>query len=1816
MRPGHLALLFFACIFLLSPISNAFNVDPFQSDRYYTYIAPRLVDDPGGTKSVQALLYTYDLQYYSDTDLVYEQWWAALTSKESLFSSSKYQPSTNYQLKPLAGKTLKFYSDTNLDGLATVDPSTGAVNPLDAVLLCTVVTGTDPNNPVVGSDPSNPLNTGFASCQIPPAYIPDLRCSSILIVFEGEPATPAVPATGATPAVPAVPGYLPGSASTDICGNFKLPVGAVDTSTCMPVFILFGLLAGAMYAAGRNPLVLFDISTPRLPRPKPYGMRRTTVGTGGALQRLAINKQLRLSQALGNIAIRRAAQDLARSGVSRSEIDALMAEMKRIDRRSNHEIAAALRILGSRQGMTASQALAQVDEIKRAANARAQAENMDAMQRELLEKNSLRRVIHIGAEDQRGRGVFGAAGRLRHQATFRALHDALWHEENARRALAANAIAYGQDDWFNLKTAGTKAGAAIDQATGSNRAKGWLGTTLNWGPRLSDKGFLGAFAAGTIGKARLVTALTTKLVTTAVPVFLGLRSSKAKVGKAYDAEDALAKGLDLQVDAMNERFDRLIRYLKIGGQGTQGRRALAKVFFEIDATDPKKMNEAAFRRLLAEKLEMAKPDDRARWQAILAFQENFRQAKRLDELKTKLNGVYAEFKAGRKSALQAYHEINQVLKDCESLTTIRYRAEITRNGQKVLREASMNVFTTPYANGEFNEVTRNTIIKYKMRELGLFAVEHGALEGGEADFKKMWAEGPQDNLRALFKKYSAMPEDPVLRGQVEKEFASLLRKVTDKFEAEAKSRGSKDIEVMDLQNRLKNLLGFDYEHAVEFARNNARARFGGREISLLDAEAVKGVAGNPGFRKTMYQIGSLHDIDPEKQATLERREFADKSTHDLVRNLRVDFGETGMMNVLEKAARDLGMPGDPRRNGQQLYRMTQTGALDRETDKQLRDLLIGTFTLKRRFGFTDELRQALVEGLGREEWSQGIKGLTEQVRFVGGDMVDISDFHKRLERDAMALKAMNERNIRSGANITVDQLAKGVWIATPDDGLIPYVASAMKDEKGNVKFLVGGADKVIHGKLDIDTQTGKVEVHETTGLQRNIGNRLDAAVFSTLENFNDRMVEAKSVLKYNKQAYRAMEHGPVATLGISTEKGATGAFAGEYSLLTERRQTLDDAIQRLAKNIRALELGARASDASTIQEKLREDKKKLDEMYREFDALDVQQRSMDERRYHEAYFKFARHFREIDDTLTVGKTQRALSSTWGGSAYVDMLYNVGMSMPWTPWHGIRGRMPMGTPTAIALQPGWMVGKYFAERLRPYALLASGMPIYSDVQEHGMQIKWKEAVKSIIPFSPESIKFWEWKRMDTRDPKRYKALDTDADIFGAKGFELMNEMKQQKKTLEDAMHAAAAEGRKADEKRLKDDAEAQERRIKEEFSMLQRGYYRVIDENTPHLGPTQFTDEYKSVFMRYSDKAAETMDDSHVRVDSQGRMQYGELNRPMEADAETIRLISPTYHRSIIGTAPIDTLGDHFMSLGTVLKMTTLASWIANIPLSPAYYDFDSYEPDPTRHGRSGFIGTHNAYHQPVGGVYGIASAVLPIPFVGPLLAQSVAALPVLGFTPIALDPDIWGAKAAFTGEYVEKGYTGATHMWSKWNPRYEQLPLYRMGNDQPVAGVTYFSPYKYMDPNLVMNLTGKYEYLIEPHENITAYPHLADELERNMNITELINKRNSELAFFQRWSRAQFFGSMVPALGMVQSIPMVLSAVGADKESYQVRDWIEKKSFFGLANALIYKHKPDNVVRAEQQIIATHLYVTCRSCGLSTKGGQFCPNCGKFAVTI
>ncbi len=98
------------------------------------------------------------------------------------------------------------------------------------------------------------------------------------------------------------PKKLPSEASMVVCDQNSQGVNAIGAAiadlasqpaniiACFPITLVLGLLLASMYYSGRNPLSLFDITTPKLPKGKKARMHKVTVGTN-ILMKLRLNKR-------------------------------------------------------------------------------------------------------------------------------------------------------------------------------------------------------------------------------------------------------------------------------------------------------------------------------------------------------------------------------------------------------------------------------------------------------------------------------------------------------------------------------------------------------------------------------------------------------------------------------------------------------------------------------------------------------------------------------------------------------------------------------------------------------------------------------------------------------------------------------------------------------------------------------------------------------------------------------------------------------------------------------------------------------------------------------------------------------------------------------------------------------------------------------------------------------------------------------------------------------------------------------------------------------------------------------------------------------------------------------------------------------------------------------------------------------------------------------------------------------------------------------------------------------------------------------------
>ncbi|MCX6772193.1 MAG: hypothetical protein NTV88_00265, partial [Candidatus Micrarchaeota archaeon] len=235
--------LLIALFFLSLASSISFSLEPFSELAGSVDISLHM---QGSTAVVKASY--LDFSYYKKDDL------STLPTDPSQF----HQPGPTstqeitYSQKPLIKPKLYFtfdgYKIAGAGGAASCDP-------------------------VVGSD------LGEASCTVF-GYIDgtgalkkleDIQsCGSIMVEYRGESDTPNTHTTSAAIQ------YCP--RRTQAIGALGPAIASVFSSPavfpiCFPVMLIVGMLVASMYYSGRDPLSLFDLTTPRLPRVKPFRIK-------------------------------------------------------------------------------------------------------------------------------------------------------------------------------------------------------------------------------------------------------------------------------------------------------------------------------------------------------------------------------------------------------------------------------------------------------------------------------------------------------------------------------------------------------------------------------------------------------------------------------------------------------------------------------------------------------------------------------------------------------------------------------------------------------------------------------------------------------------------------------------------------------------------------------------------------------------------------------------------------------------------------------------------------------------------------------------------------------------------------------------------------------------------------------------------------------------------------------------------------------------------------------------------------------------------------------------------------------------------------------------------------------------------------------------------------------------------------------------------------------------------------------------------------------------------------------------------------------
>jgi len=147
-------------------------------------------------------------------------------------------------------------------------------------------------------------DSGMASCIISmdPAVTGKEYCLPVKSEFLGS--AGAKPAITSTTLCPDNPKPTRGIGEA-ISSELQKPQSAM---ACLPLVLVLGFLISAMYFAGKNPLGLFDITTPRLPQPKVMKMGRTSFFAEWKI----MNRELMLQQAAYKLAMGQTLADLAK----------------------------------------------------------------------------------------------------------------------------------------------------------------------------------------------------------------------------------------------------------------------------------------------------------------------------------------------------------------------------------------------------------------------------------------------------------------------------------------------------------------------------------------------------------------------------------------------------------------------------------------------------------------------------------------------------------------------------------------------------------------------------------------------------------------------------------------------------------------------------------------------------------------------------------------------------------------------------------------------------------------------------------------------------------------------------------------------------------------------------------------------------------------------------------------------------------------------------------------------------------------------------------------------------------------------------------------------------------------------------------------------------------------------------------------------------------------------------------------------------------------------------------------------------------------
>ena len=206
-----------------------------------------------------------------------------LTVRISFFNTSFYQQLHPENYEGLAQNQGNLYQPAPANKPYSDENYSSSVQPLPGAPLYFTYNGYNVTDSSGGSRPCNPAQptdpSGTASCTIDyylgesgaKSVEGDSSCGMVEVYFNG---------------IPGQQGYQSSAGGAMLCPQNNTALSAFGTSLstallnnsgiCFPVLLIISLFLASMYYSGRNPLSLFDLTTPRLPKMRQFRVKGGT----------------------------------------------------------------------------------------------------------------------------------------------------------------------------------------------------------------------------------------------------------------------------------------------------------------------------------------------------------------------------------------------------------------------------------------------------------------------------------------------------------------------------------------------------------------------------------------------------------------------------------------------------------------------------------------------------------------------------------------------------------------------------------------------------------------------------------------------------------------------------------------------------------------------------------------------------------------------------------------------------------------------------------------------------------------------------------------------------------------------------------------------------------------------------------------------------------------------------------------------------------------------------------------------------------------------------------------------------------------------------------------------------------------------------------------------------------------------------------------------------------------------------------------------------------------------------------------------------